>query len=53
MCREVMCSIKSKYLHMGVFRIASVTKMPQRYGTGIITFQKLETLANNLMYVAA
>jgi hypothetical protein len=48
-----MCSIKSKYLHMSVLRIASVLKMPHRYGTGIITFQKLETLTNNLVYVAA
>jgi hypothetical protein len=38
---------------MCVLRIASVQKMPHRYGAGIITFQKLETLANNLVYVAA
>jgi hypothetical protein len=38
---------------MSVLRIASVIKMPHRYGAGIITFQKLETLTNNLVYVAA
>jgi hypothetical protein len=29
------------------------TKMPRRYGAGIITFQKLETLTNNVVYVSA
>jgi hypothetical protein len=28
-------------------------KMPRRYGAGIITFQKLETLTNTLVYGAA